>query len=278
MNLKYIISLLLIGFIITSCSKDEGENNTNPALELNKIYTFDRDTHVIEVYSENQRIETGYNELYLRFLDKSNNVSRTDVNAQWEPVMQMGSMVHGAPHGNLYVENNLYKGFIVFQMAGDEHHFWELHLSYIIDGTTYELIEKIAVTNPLRDVKVQSFTGSDEVRYVLALKEPKAPKVAINNMEASLYKMDDMMNFSVVQDFSINIDPRMPSMGNHSSPNNEDLRYDSVSKTYKGKLSLTMTGFWRINMKLNNNYGDVIKGEDVTDSHQQSSLYFEIEF
>ena len=47
---------------------------------------------------------------------------------------------------------------------------------------------------------------------------------------------------------------------------------------YNGKLSLSMTGYWKINMKLLNQDGEVLKGEDVTEDNPESSLYFEIEF
>lgn len=280
-TLKYIFVLFLVTFVTVSCSKDD-DNNTpdNPVTDLHKLYAFDRDNHIVEIYSETSKIETGYTELYLRFQDKSSGHYKTDAEPVWSPVMDMGTMVHGAPFGKLQLaENNFYKGFIVFTMAGDDHHYWEVNLNYTINGTAFSLTEKIDVKDPSNgDVKVQSFSGTDDVHYVLAMKEPGTPKVAINAMEALLYKMEDMMTFSVVENFSIAIDPRMPSMGNHSSPNNEDLLYDSVSKSYKGKLSLTMTGLWRINMKLLDMAGENIKGEDVTDEHPESSLYFQMEF
>ncbi|MCW9036927.1 MAG: hypothetical protein OQJ79_03335, partial [Altibacter sp.] len=92
-----------------------------------------------------------------------------------------------------------------------------------------------------------------------------------------LYKMEDMMTFSVVENYKIAVDPRMPGMGNHTSPNNQDLTYQGTDMMYHGKLSLTMTGYWRINLKLMNETGDVLKGEDITDTNAESSLYFELE-
>ncbi|MCF6308613.1 MAG: hypothetical protein L3J09_11775, partial [Flavobacteriaceae bacterium] len=71
---------------------------------------------------------------------------------------------------------------------------------------------------------------------------------------------------------------RMPSMGNHTSPNNEDLTYNSASKMYDGKLSLTMTGYWKLNLILQNENNEVLKGEEVTEENESSSLYLEIEF
>ena len=70
----------------------------------------------------------------------------------------------------------------------------------------------------------------------------------------------------------------MPGMGNHSSPNNEDLIYDPTTQRYNGRLSLTMTGYWKINLMLENQNGDVLKGEEVTELNESSSLFFEIEF
>ena len=70
----------------------------------------------------------------------------------------------------------------------------------------------------------------------------------------------------------------MPSMGNHGSPNNVDLTQSLADEFYHGKLSLTMTGYWKINLQLANAAGTVLKGEEVTDQNPASSLFFEIEF
>ncbi len=87
--------------------------------------------------------------------------------------------------------------------------------------------------------------------------------------------IDGMLIFGACTD---KMDPRMPGMGNHSSPNNEDLIFDTSSDTYMGKLSLTMTGYWKINLKLENEVGEVLKGEDITEENESSSLFFELEF
>ncbi|HBC03099.1 MAG TPA: hypothetical protein DC015_02610 [Aequorivita sp.] len=100
----------------------------------------------------------------------------------------------------------------------------------------------------------------------------------MNDLQAVLYKMESMMSFPIVENNRITVDPRMPGMGNHSSPNNEDLTYTTATKMYDGKLSLTMTGYWKINLKLMNSSGETLKGEDVTVANPESSLYFELEF
>ncbi len=125
---------------------------------------------------------------------------------------------------------------------------------------------------------VTSFMGTDGSRYIIALVEPKTPKIAINNMTVGLYKMETMMSFPVVENYKITLDPRMPGMGNHSSPNNTDLTFKAEDAMYHGNLSLTMTGYWVLNLKLLNTQNEVLKGEDITTEITQSSLYLELEF
>ena len=70
----------------------------------------------------------------------------------------------------------------------------------------------------------------------------------------------------------------MPSMSSHTSPNNEDLFYNDVSEMYNGKLSLTMTGYWKLNLMLYNANNELLKGEEVSGTIESSSLYLELEF
>jgi len=195
--------------------------------------------------------------------------------------MHMVTMSHSAPHSMLdNLENGtVYKGHIVFQMAGNDTEYWDLSLNYSLNGQSMSEVYRIDVLQPSNELKkVQVFMGSDGQKYILAYVNPKTPKVAVNDLRSVLYKMEDMMNFPVVRDYKITVDPRMPGMGNHSSPNNQDMVYNPSLKTYDGKLSLTMTGYWAINLKLINDTGETLKGEDVTEGNPKSSLYFEIEF
>ena len=70
----------------------------------------------------------------------------------------------------------------------------------------------------------------------------------------------------------------MPSMGNHSSPNNVNAVQANAGEFYKGKLSLTMTGYWKISLQLANATGEILKGEAITGTTEASSIFFEIEF
>jgi hypothetical protein len=205
----------------------------------------------------------------------------TNAAPTWMPMMHMETMEHSAPHSMLSntEESSVYKGYIVFQMAGNDTEYWEVMLNYNLNGQAMEEAMKVDVSQPADGLnKTQVFMGSDNVRYILAYVNPKDPKVAINDMQAVLYKMENMMSFPLVENYKITVDPRMPGMGNHSSPNNVDLTYNAATQMYNGKLSLTMTGYWKINLKLMNANGEVLKGEDVTELNPESSLYFELEF
>ncbi|WP_139855322.1 hypothetical protein [Aequorivita sinensis] len=282
-TLKYIFAFLLISISVISCSDDDDSTSieVNPVEGLSKIYEISAANHVVEIYSEKQNLEIGYNEISIRIKDLTTDKYINDAELSWMPMMNMTDRTHSAPHSmlNNAEESTVYKGHIVFQMASNETEYWELKLNYNLNGESVEGVTRITVLQPNDGmVKTQVFMGVDGVKYVLAYVGPQNPEVALNDMQAVLYKMEDMMNFPVVENFKITIDPRMPGMGNHSSPNNRDLTYDSVNNMYNGKLSLTMTGYWKINLKLLNQAGEILKGEDVTEDNPESSLYFELEF
>jgi hypothetical protein len=283
-TLKYIFAILFLSVSTISCSDDKDDIipiDDNPVEGLYKIYEIEGADHVVEIYSENQNLEVGYNEFSIRIKDLGSDKYVSNADLGWLPMMHMENMSHAAPHSMLSnaEEVTVYKGHIVFQMASNDTEYWEVNFTYTLNDASVDGVVRVDVMEPSDGFKkTQVFTGADETRYVLAYVHPRDPQVAINDMKAVLYKMEDMMTFPVVKNYTITIDPRMPGMGNHSSPNNEDLTYQAAQKRYEGKLSLTMTGYWKINMKLLNEDGEVLKGEDVTEDNPSSSLYFEIEF
>lgn len=278
-TLNYILALFIFSIVFIGCSSDDSEIVPNTLENVNKLYEFSEADHDIEIYSEKENLEVGYNEIYIRF--KKDDAYLTNVEPTWTPIMNMEMMQHSAPYSALSnaEDPEIYKGNIVFQMPENELEYWELKLTYNLNGEVLEKNYKISVKSASNDLKkVQVFKGNDQAKYVLAYINPKKPEVATNDFEATLYKMESMMSFQPVKDYSIELDPRMPGMGNHSSTNNKTLIYNNTTELYEGKLSLTMTGYWKINLKLINNEGTVIKGEDVSEENLESSLYFEVEF
>ncbi len=279
--LKYLLPILLVATLI-SCTKDDDDVflPVNEVEDLTLIQEISNDTHTVEMYSISGNLSQGYNDITIRLKDKTTGDFVEDATFMWNPMMHMTQMMHSCPKSDLVKVSGMetiYNGYIVFQMAENADEGWDLTFDYTIDGEDFTAVGDISV--PATDRKVVSvFMGTDDVRYIITYVEPQSPEVMVNDVTFGLYKMENMMSFPVVEDFKIMLDPRMPSMGNHTSPNNEDLVYNAASNMYDGKLSLTMTGYWKLNLMLENQDGEILKGEEVTEDNESSSLYLEIEF
>ncbi|WP_191859025.1 hypothetical protein [Hanstruepera ponticola] len=283
MKLKYILPILFLALFTVSCSDDENDDFTPPTSEvegLRLIQELDNDTHTIELYNKSGMFYTGYNAVSIRIKDKSTNNYIENATMSWVPMMQMPTMQHSCPNTNPVKasgKNTVYTGTIVYQMTNTDGSGWSLMLDYIIDGVDYMVSDTITVMQN-DNQNVSSFMGTDSSRYVVAIIEPENPIIGNNDLVVGVYKMENMMSFPVVENYILTLDPRMPGMGNHTSPNNTNLTFNVADNKYHANLSLTMTGYWVLNLKLMNADDEVIKGEDVTDGNEQSSLYLELEF
>lgn len=279
--MKYlrILSLVMVT-ILASCSSDNETPAKNELEGLTKFKEIANTTHTVELYKNTAGLEQGYNAIALKIKDKTTNQYIDNASISWTPLMHMTTMTHSCPASTIETtstDKSVYKGYIVFQMAQNTTEYWDLKIDYTINGTAYTVTSVIDVPSSAKQ-RVSTFTGSDNVKYVVAYVEPSSPKVGVNDMKALVFKMQDMMTFPIVNNYTLKLDPRMPSMGNHSSPNNVDLTQTAATGFYNGKLSLTMTGYWKLNLQLVNASGTVLKGEAISDSVTASTLYFEIEF
>lgn len=279
-QLKNIIAILVIAFAFASCSNTEDTNTVNELDGITKFKEIVNATHTIELYAHMGYLEQGFNEITLRIKDNATGEYVKNASVSWLPLMHMTMMTHSCPKSEVEkvtTAGTLYEGNIVFQMAQNATEYWDLKIDYTINGTNYTATSVIDVPVSAKQ-RVTTFTGSDDVEYILAYVEPHHPKVALNDITVAVYKVESMMSFPIVDNYKVKIDPRMPSMGNHGSPNNVDLTQSVADQLYHGKLSLTMTGLWKINLQLLNASDVVLKGETVTDVVPASSIYFEIEF
>lgn len=282
MKFKYIIPILFVALFATSCSTDDDDNTSilNEIEGLTKIQELTNATHTIELFNDSGQFRTGYNAISIRIKDNVTSDYIENATMSWMPMMQMPSMQHSCPNSDIAKglgKDTVYEGYIIYQMTNLDGSGWSLTVDYTIDNVDYSVSDTITVLQN-ENQNVASFIGTDDVRYILALIEPSSPKIAINNLMVGLFKMENMMSFPVVEDYTIELDPRMPGMGNHSSPNNTDLSYNMADHMYHGNLSLTMTGYWVLNLKLLDAENTILKGEDVTEENTQSSLYLELEF
>jgi hypothetical protein len=280
--MKFIRAITIFCLVIfTSCSTDSDEIiPVNEVADFVKIQTMENESHLVELYSSLGQLEQGYNKVFLRIKNKNDQKFVSNATIEWKPLMHMEATQHSCPVSEVTKKpdtESLYEGFLVFQMAENQSEYWTLTLNYTINGVDYTVTETINVPASTRR-RVTVFTGTDDVKYILALIDPSEPQVATNDMSVGVFKMENMMTFPMVNSYKVKIDPRMPSMGNHSSPNNVDLTQSSAGKFYQGKLNLTMTGYWKINLQLENALGEVVKGEPVSDTNEASSIFLELEF
>lgn len=281
-NIFQIFSILFISLFLFSCSDDDDNPSLdqNPTEDLRLVKQMNANGHTIELYSDNSQFLVGYNDVYIRIKDASGSyVDNFQVN-NWMPKMNMAMHSHACPYSQVTNTNfnSMKKGYIVFTMPSNETEYWELTLNYSISGQEFTANDTILVNSSGSRRRVMNFTGSDETTYIVAYVNPKNPKVAVNDMEALLFKKESMMSFPLVENYTLKLDPRMPGMGNHSSPNNRDLTFDAAHHIYKGKLSLTMTGYWKLNLKVLDQNQNWVAGTDITDSNESSTVYLEIEF
>lgn len=275
-----LLFILFIAIALFSCSNSDDTTVVSETVGLTKVTELSNTTHSVELYTKTGTLAQGYNAISVQIKDKNTNNYSTDASIRWFPIMEMTTMKHSCPISTISKtqgSTSLYNGFIIFQMASNDSEHWSLTVQYTIDGISYEVMG-IVVVEASKMRTVFTFTGSDTKRYVAALIDPATPKVAVNDITVGLFLKEDMMSFPVVEDYTIAIDPRMPSMGNHSSPNNVKLVYAKQDKTYHGKLSLTMSGYWKINLKILNKLEQVVGGGDVSAEKESSNLFFEIEF
>lgn len=282
-SLKIFVAFVALSIFLISCRTSDDPVTPPSVNELEglvKVKEFSNDTHTIELYTATGTTQLGYNDLKFRIKNKSSNQYEKNASVNWSPVMHMTSMSHSGPNSSITKvtpDGTLYTGYLVFQMPQNATEYWDLKFDYSINGTAYTATTVVDVPDSAKR-RVNSFLGSDNTKYIVAYIEPRTPKVAVNDMTLGVWKMQDMMTFPVVDGYTVKIDPRMPGMGNHGSPNNVNATQTSPGKLYNGKLSLTMTGYWKINLQLANSAGTVLKGEEVTDQNPASSLFFEIEF
>lgn len=285
--MKYLkISMLvaLIAIFMVSCSK--APNNINEIENLQLIKSFSKDGYTLELFNKTGKFQVGYNKLTLRLKDAGGKYVQ-NTTMDWMPMMtmNMGGMTHqhSSPHSEISKvsgKQTLYQGYIVFIMASDEpDNYWDLHINLSVDGQNISIEDKVNVisTESQYNKVYTSGMGTDDENYMLALVEPENPIIGTNDIVVALFKKGDNHDFPIVTNYKIKVDPRMPGMGNHSAPGNVDMTQGNDG-FYHGKVGFSMSGYWKINLILEDGSGTVIKGEPVTETNPESSLNFKIEF
>ncbi len=284
---KTFFAFLTFCFLLASCKKDDPKVTAliNEAAGLQQIDSLTQGNYTFYIYKKDTgKLVVGYNEIYIQLKNKATGKFVEDANLSWKPLMHMDSIYsHACPFSGINKvpnTNTLYKGYFIFIMANVDMGYWEIKYYYINGTDTLAKVsDRPSVVNVTGRKRYSTFTGTDIYSpYFLALVNPAQPKVGPNDITVYLYQKIDNFTFTQVENYTIKIDPRMPGMGNHTSPNNVDLTYNSSLGIYKGTVNFTMTGYWKINLIVLDANNAVVKGEAITETNLASSLYFEIEF
>lgn len=272
-----LVTLLSLPFLITSCVKKEAkpketetpkttDTTPNNLVKLGETYINGAAAKAV-VYGTKEP-ETGYNEIYVALFDSTDGSKLSRGHFKIVPMMDMGSMQHSAPvenSGDTASTNGYFKSAVIFSMAGSSEQWW-LNISFHNHknekyGTgKFNLAVKSSSPAKFKSTVVAADNNSS---VFISFVNPSKPVVGINDFEVVLHKKKSMMEYAPIDDYTIEIEPTMPSMG-HGSPNNVNPTLTSKGH-YKGKVNFTMSGLWRIALKLYKN-----------DTLVSSDQYFEI--
>lgn len=261
------IYILIVGVIIafSSCKKEESTNNTNtpadtfqiPAsyIKVGETYAIGAKAKVV-VYSD-ATLKTGYNKLHTIVYDSASGTILKKGHLEILPMMDMGPMQHSAPVENQDSEiptNNFYESAVVFTMPSSDMNSWHLHVHFHnhtsdLEGEA-ELDINVADQSPAR-VLSTVLTADNNAKVFISLIPTGKWKSGLNDFEITIHKMATMEDFPAVENYTVEIDPLMPSMG-HGSPNNVNPVHTSNGH-YMGKVNFTMSGLWNVKLKLYKN-------------------------
>ncbi len=262
------VGVALVSAIFTSCNqKDEtpDPNNTDGLTLIASGYT-DAGQMLIKVWSTDS-LYSRYTNLFIEVRDSASDAVIENGDVTIMPMMQMPTMNHSAPYenpSNTTAIDGLFPCNVVFQMPGDMGWTLMVHVHEHVNGGEGEVTFPLMVKNPEPTrTRVVTPLNDPASRLVISYVQPQDPKVGINDFEITLHSRETMMSWPAIENYTVEIDPEMPSMG-HGSPNNVNPTH-SADGHYDGSVNFTMTGLWRINL-------NIMDGSTVVDS----TAFFEV--
>lgn len=279
--------VIAIFFVITSCTIDKTDYEAEIDSEVPEYYEFKEAVSLtsgiykISIEALNGTFYKGYNELHLKVTNTQTNQNVSTSQVTFLPVMtNTDGNTNSCPHQyNLEYNaaSGYYNGYSVFTLESVTTASWKLYVSFTVENQKYEINKEVSVEKQSnKNLNMTAFTGKDNEQYFIALVSPQKPTVAENKLVAGIYKYNkpttpagnfpdpSQFSYSEVTGYILKLDPRMPepSMGNHSSPNNQDLTQQSDG-LYHGVVNYTMTGNWTLNLIMMNQNGLILKGTVV---------------
>ena len=237
----------------------------------------------IFAYTRNGSFHNGYNEIFFVATKRStgNYVKDFEV-TNITPLMHMVKMdkYHSTPTGPAAERFDddilaVKRSWISFLMNTSEAGSWTLSYDALVLGKEEKIEKQDIVVDALPNGQawLKSFKVGDDA-YFLSLVNPSDWKTGTNTIKAYISKKSDPITTPyalATETFTVEIDPRMPDMGNHTSPDNTPL-VKQRDGSYQGTINLTMTGLWRIHFTVKDAQGNVVAGGE----EELSSLYWDV--
>lgn len=297
-----------IFFALISCTlekTDYGAELSSEATEyvdFEEVINFNSGIYQVTIEALNGTLYKGYNEIHLKVSNTETEVFLEDLELTFLPIMtDANANKNSCPHRyHLAYDatNKYYVGYAVFTDESDSTTSWEVYIDILDQDQKQSSKQEITIEEQTNmNLNMTAFTGNDNEQYFIALVAPQKPGVSENDLVAGIYKYNKPTNiagtfpdssqfsYAVVENHSLLLDPRMPepSMGNHSSPNNQDLIQES-DDLYHGVVNYTMTGNWTLNFIFQDENGQVLKGTEVSTAFtpgvegEKGELYIDILF
>ena len=267
------------------CSAEEALNTYNFLQTVQlvpELTTVVDGKYNVYVYTKTGTFHTGYNELYFVSTKKETGNYIKDLTVTSNtPLMYMSKMnkYHSTPVSDKsrivnYDYLAVKRVWVSFLMNSSENGSWTYSYEVDVLGKSGGVEKKDIVVNALPDGQVwlKSFKVGDD-NFFLSLVNPTDWKTGTNDIRAYISKKSDPITTPYAlasETFTVEIDPRMPDMGNHTSPNNTPL-VKQEDGSYLGTINLTMTGLWRIHLKVKDAEGNVVAGGE-----DESTLYWDV--
>lgn len=243
------------------------------------------DEYDLQVYTPTGTLHTGYNDLYFVATKKftGNYIKFLEI-TNLAPVMQMGmGMKHSTPtSAQAGVADSrltaVKHGWVSFLMPSGDMGSWTLSFDVEVlrRKASLQLASVSVDVLPEGQAWLKSFKVGDDTFY-LSLADPSGWQTGSNTLTAYISKKssDGVSPYlPATEVFTVDIDPRMPDMGNHTSPGNTPL-LPKADGSYQGTVNLTMTGLWRIHLTVMDAEGNIVAGGDDLDGGY-SSLFWDV--
>ncbi|TDS52094.1 hypothetical protein [Myroides indicus] len=290
----FTLAVIAMG-ITAACSSDDNPNESvNPIIPPAKEIISKTESNLTFIIKNKEGRFTGdaTNKVIVEIIDNIDSQNTVFNNTRMGITMHMTmanghKMSHSAPITQLKPiqgTTNVFEGELMFTMAGTEPgvNYWVLEIETQTKGQTIKTKIDLMVyprgESELKTLQKFQYNGNT---YLIAMHEIEHIKVGDNSFLLSVYQSDNHgAEFPYAKDFTIEIDPRMPTMANHGVGKIlPPLQYSSATEKYEGIITFNMTGYWYINLLVKNNANEIIAGQFVeADSQINSDFYFEVDF